>query len=254
MYTMYTVFLSPSTQEFNKYATEGNEELYMNLLADRIEPYLRSSGIKYTRNDRTKPVSSAIAQSNMGNYDIHLALHTNAGGGEFAGKLRGIDIYYDPDSIDSRRLATITANNLQDIYPLQDKSRALPTDYLGEVLQTKAVAILCELGYHDNLEDERWLKENLNEIARVIAQSVCDYFGIPLIEPIKSFKGTVVTNGYSNLNIRNYPSIEATVIGSIPNSTEVTIYGIYYASPDDIWYVIEYNGIIGYSNAYYIIA
>ena len=38
---MPKVFLSPSTQEWNQYATDGNEELYMNLLADRIEPYLR---------------------------------------------------------------------------------------------------------------------------------------------------------------------------------------------------------------------
>lgn len=250
---MYTVFLSPSTQEFNDYATEGNEELYMNLLADRIEPYLRSSGIKFARNDRNKPVADAIAESNAKNYDIHFALHTNAGADNFAGRLRGIDIYYDPDSIDSRRLATITANNLQAIYPLENKSRALPTDYLGEVLRTKAVAVLCEIGYHDNLEDELWLKSNLNEIARNLAQSICDYFGIPLIEPSKTFTGTVVTNGYSNLNIRNYPSIEATVIGTIPNSAEVTVYGIYYATADDVWYVVNYNGIVGYANAYYII-
>lgn len=250
---MYVVYLSPSTQEFNHYATEGNEELYMNVLADKIEPYLRSSGIKYVRNDRNKPVSNAIAESNANYYDIHLALHTNAGGENFAGRLRGIDVYYDPDSVDSRRLATIIANNLQYIYPLENKSRALPTDYLGEVLRTRAVAVLCELGYHDNLEDERWLKESLNQIARSIAQSICDYFGIPLVEPSRTFKGTVVTNGYSNLNIRNYPSIEATVIGTIPNSTEVTIYGTYRVSSDDVWYVVEYNGIVGYSNAYYIV-
>jgi len=250
---MYTVFLSPSTQEFNKYATEGNEELYMNMLADLMEPYLRSSGIKYTRNDRNKPAASAIAQSNAGNYDIHFALHTNAGPENLAGKLRGIDIYYDPDSVDSRRLATITANNLQEIYPLPDKSRALPTEYLGEVLRTKAVAVLCELGYHDNVEDERWLKDNLNEIARNLVQSICDYFGIPLIEPSKTFIGTVVTNGYSNLNIRNYPSIDSTIIGSIPNGSEVIIYGTYYGNGDDVWYVVEYNGIVGYANAYYIV-
>jgi N-acetylmuramoyl-L-alanine amidase len=250
---MYIVYLSPSTQEFNPYATEGNEELYMNILADKLEPYLRSSGIKYVRNDRNRPVSDAIAESNKGNYDIHLALHTNAGGDNFAGVLRGIDIYYDPDNVDSRRLATIIANNLQYIYPLEDKSRALPTDYLGEVLRTKAVAVLCELGYHDNLKDERWLKENLDSIARTLAQSLCDYFGIPLVEPTITRYGTVVTNGYSNLNVRNYPSIEATVIGTIPNSANVTIYGTYQTAPDDVWYVVEYDGIIGYSNAYYIV-
>ena len=40
---MPKVFLSPSTQEWNPYIDGGNEEQYMNLIADRMEPYLRSS-------------------------------------------------------------------------------------------------------------------------------------------------------------------------------------------------------------------
>ena len=75
---MPKVFLSPSTQEWNQYATEGNEELYMNLLADRIEPYLRSSGISFVRNDPARNVAGAIYDSNLSYYDVHLALHTNA--------------------------------------------------------------------------------------------------------------------------------------------------------------------------------
>ena len=31
---MPNVFLSPSTQEWNKYASSGNEQQYMNILAD----------------------------------------------------------------------------------------------------------------------------------------------------------------------------------------------------------------------------
>ena len=178
---MPKVFLSPSTQEWNSYATEGNEELYMNLLADRIEPYLRSCGISYVRNDPVRNVTGAIADSNAGNYDVHLALHSNAAPEKLAGKLRGIDIYFAPKSSQSEKLANIIANNLKAIYPLPDKVRALPTNSLGEVLRTKAVAVLCELGYHDNYADEAWLKNNLEAIARNIVNSLCDYFGIPFI-------------------------------------------------------------------------
>ena len=32
------IYLSPSTQEFNQYVTGGNEEQYMNLSADAMEP------------------------------------------------------------------------------------------------------------------------------------------------------------------------------------------------------------------------
>ena len=75
---MPKVFLSPSTQEWNSYVTQGNEELYMNLIADRMEPYLRSSGIKYARNNPSKNVTGAISDSNSEYYDVHLALHSNA--------------------------------------------------------------------------------------------------------------------------------------------------------------------------------
>ena len=51
---MPNVFLSPSTQEWNPYVNGGNEEFYMNQIADRMEPYLRSSGISYTAAGKRK--------------------------------------------------------------------------------------------------------------------------------------------------------------------------------------------------------
>lgn len=42
---MPMIYLSPSTQEWNEYVTgSGSEEYNMNLLADALEPYLRSNG------------------------------------------------------------------------------------------------------------------------------------------------------------------------------------------------------------------
>ena len=61
---MPNVFLSPSTQEWNQYINGGTEEQYMNLIADRMEPYLRSSGIAYVRNDPSRNVAGAIKDSN----------------------------------------------------------------------------------------------------------------------------------------------------------------------------------------------
>lgn len=244
---MPKIFLSPSTQEWNKYATEGNEELYMNLLADRMEPFLRSSGISYVRNDPDRNVQGAIADSNANYYDVHLALHSNAAPESLSGRLRGVDIYFAPKSLDSERLANIIANNMKEIYPIPDKSRAIPTNSLGEVLRTKAVAVLCELGYHDNLSDEAWLKNNLEAIAENLVRSLCDYFGIPFVQPEPIFYGMVNTNG-GNLNIRNYPSLDGTIIGKIPDNAAVLITGTLAG-----WYVVSYNGIIGYSSADYIV-
>ena len=133
------------------------------------------------------------------------------------------------------------------IYPLPDKVRAVPTYSLGEVLQTKAVAVLCELGYHDNFADEAWLKNNLELIAKNLVRSLCDYFGIPFVMPSAIQFGMVTTDG-SNLNIRNYPSMEGEIIGKIPDNAAVLINGEVNG-----WYVVSYNNIVGYADSDYIL-
>ena len=244
---MPIVFLSPSTQEWNKYVNGGNEEQYMNILADRMEPYLLASGIDYDRNDPERNVNGAIADSNKRYYDVHLALHTNASPESLAGRLRGIDIYYSPYSFAGERLATITANNFKEIYPLPNRVSAVPTTSLGEITRTDAVAILAEIGYHDNVEDEAWLKGNLDAIAANLTQSLCDYFGIPFVYPTTVKNGIVSTDG-STLNLRAYPSVSGRLITSIPYQARVKIYGTVNGN----WYVIRYNGYTGYVSADFV--
>lgn len=243
---MPKVYLSPSTQEFNPYINGGNEELQMNLIADEMEPYLRSSGITYVRNNPDLGVRAAINESNSNYYDVHLALHSNAGGGEFAGKLTGIDIYYSPYSAQSEKLATIISNNLKNIYPTPSKVNILPTTSLGEVTQTRAVSVLAELGYHDNPQDAAWIKDNTSAIAVNLVESLCDYFGIPFVEATPARSGVVVTDG-SNLNLRQFPSTGAQVIASMPNGASLTVLG-----QAGNWYVVNFNGLTGYAAADYV--
>lgn len=240
---MPRIFLSPSTQEWNSYVTPGkNEQLVMNRLADAMEPYLRANGIDFVRNDPDRNVGGAIADSNAGTFDVHLALHSNAAPQSYVGKLRGIDIYYSPYSESSEKLATIIANNLESIYPLPEKSTPRPTTSLGEVTQTRATAVLCELGYHDNVDDERWLTSKLDIIAANLVTSLTDYFGLPFVEPSAPFVGYVSTGG-SVLNLRSYPSLYGSILTRIPDGTALTIHG----STAD-WYVTSYNGFSGYVN------
>ena len=244
---MPTVFLSPSTQEFNPYISpDHNEEKVMNQLAAHMEPYLRASGIAFVRNDPDRNVAGAIADSNAGRFDVHLALHTNAAPAQFAGMLRGIDVYFAPQSYDSELLANITANNLQRIYPLKDNVLARPTSNLGEVLRTRAVAILAELGYHDNQEDTAWLLDNLDLIASNLVLSLTDYFGIPFISAVSPKPGRVCTDG-SRLNLRDYPSLSGRIITQIPDDTELVLNG-----ETDGWYVTTFNGKTGYVSGEFI--
>lgn len=243
---MPSLFLSPSTQDQNPYVIGGSEEYYMNLVADAMEPYLRANGIAFTRNNPKGTVTDSINQSNSGTYDLHLALHSNAAGAANAGRVRGTDVYYAEGSNNGQRAAYIIADNFKDIYPLPDRVRALATTRLAEVTRTRAPAVLVEIAYHDNADDANWIAGNIPAIARNLSQSVNDYFGLPFVEPIPIRSG-VVTTGGGNLNVRAYPSADGTVIGSIPNGGAVQVTGRY-----EDWYVIDYNGLLGYANSRYI--
>ena len=85
---MPSIYLSPSLQEFNPYIIGGSEEYYMNLVADAMMPYLLASGISVTRNNPTDTLAQAINQSNAGNYDLHLALHSNSAPEHLSGQLQ----------------------------------------------------------------------------------------------------------------------------------------------------------------------
>lgn len=243
---MPSLFLSPSTQDGNPYIIGGSEEYYMNLVADAMEPYLRANGIAFTRNDPSGTVSNSINQSNAGTYDLHLALHSNAAGPGNEGTVRGTDVYYAQGSDNGQRAAFIIADNFKEIYPIPDRVRALATTRLAEVTRTRAPAVLVEIAYHDNIDDANWIAANIQEIARNLSESVTTYFGLPFVEPIPFRTGIVRTQG-GNLNIRAYPSTDGTVIGTAPNGASLQVRGRY-----EDWYVVNYNGLLGYANSRYI--
>ncbi|MCH5298932.1 MAG: N-acetylmuramoyl-L-alanine amidase [Ruminococcus sp.] len=180
---MPKIYLSPSLQEWNPYVDGGNEEYYMNLIADAMEPYLRASGIDFTRNDPDMTLRQAINQSNAGNYDLHLAIHSNASGEANAGNRRGVEVYYYPTSAKGQNFANIVATNYSDLYPDPDKVQTIPTTTLGEIRLTRAPSVLIETAFHDNPEDARWIRDNIDNIARNLSKSVAETLGVPFVEP-----------------------------------------------------------------------
>ncbi len=180
---MPKVFLSPSLQEFNPYVGGGNEEYYMNLVADAMEPYLRASGIDFERNDPSQTLSQAIAQSNASGSDLHFAIHSNAAGEANSGQVRGVEFYYYPTSNSGERFAEILEDNYEDVYPLDDEIETIGTTSLAEVRRTNAPAVLAEVAYHDNAEDAQFIRDNIDNIARSFAQSIAEYFNVPFVEP-----------------------------------------------------------------------
>lgn len=244
---MPLVYLSPSTQEFNPYYDgQGNEEFYMNLIVDAMEPYLTASGIEFVRNTPDMTAASSIRQSNEGNYDVHLAVHSNAAPESLSGRLQGTDVYFYPFSERSTRLANIISSNLKAIYLKPDLVNTRATTTLGEVVRTKAPAVLVELAYHDNKDDAEWIRNNIGLIGRNLALSLTEYFGIPFVEP-QPIQSAVVDINSGNLNIRKRPSLTAEVIGKAPDGAKISVLGSYNG-----WYIVRYNGLEGYVRSEYV--
>lgn len=243
---MPSVFLSPSSQEFNPYVDGGNEEYYMNIIADAVIPYLEAAGIAYGRNTTGGTFLDSVRLSNEGTYDLHLAIHSNASAPANKGQAKGTQVYYYPQSAKGTRAANTFANHFREIYPDPDKVKTVPTTTLGEIVKTKAPAILIEVAYHDNPEDAQWIRDNIESIAENLAVSIGDFLGVPIVPPQTESFGTVSTRGGS-LNLRSQPTTNAQVIGRIPNGAAIPL-----LRKEKDWYLTEYEQTRGYVSERYV--
>lgn len=243
---MPIIYLSPSTQESNLYVTGGSEEYWMNRLADAMIPYLEACGIQYVRNTPEMTAASSIRASNSGNFDLHVALHSNAAPEGQYGQIRGILVFYYPGSADGRRASELVAENLKQIYPIPSKVRAVPNTTVGEVRLVRAPAVFLELGYHDNPDDAAWVENNLDTIARNIATSLCQYFNLPALNPRPPRQG-VVDVAWGGVNIRSRPDLSAPIIAQAYDGAPLTILNQWEG-----WYLVQFDDVVGYANSDYI--
>ncbi len=244
---MPKIFLSPSLQPFNEYSGGGNEQEYMNKIADAMIPYLRTNGIVYTRNKIGTNVGQSIRDSNANDYDFHLAIHSNAGPESLAGQLQGTDVYYYTDSSFGKRAAQIIADNFKEIYPNPDMVKIVSTKTLAEVTKTNAPAVLIEVAYHDNPEDAEWIRTHVQEIAANLVKSLTEIFAIPFIAIPQLERNGVVTTQSTALNIRSRPDLNAAIVGQAPKGASLKVLGKWQN-----WYVVNYQGTVGYASSDYI--
>ena len=241
---MPIIFLSPSTQEYNAYVNDlGTEEEWMNHLADAMEPILFASGI---RNDRDQTAAAAIRASNAGNYDLHLALHSNASGEGQAGQNQGIIAFYFPGSARGMRAAQFLANGLKAIYPQPNLVRTEPTTTIGEVRRVRAPAVLLELGFHDNEEDAQWIVSHIQAMAASLVLSLTEYFGIPFFPSSTPMPGEVRLD-LGVLDVYPRPDVDATPIAQLYDGAQVTVINEYAD-----WYLIQFGDQVGYVAAEFI--
>lgn len=179
---MPSVYLSPSNSEYELFVTGGNEEYYMNRVADAMIPYLRASGIDFDRNDPGDTAQQIIAKSNSKYHDLHLVLNMGFGIGDLAGKVRGERTVHLTGSPGGTVAADIFAKNLKTIYPIPELVTVTSDRLSPELRDTNAAALIVELGYRDNIEDAEWVIGHIDELGRNLAMSLAEYLKVPFVE------------------------------------------------------------------------
>ena len=218
----------------------------MNRLADAMEPYLTASGIRFTRNTPDMSAAAAIRASNSGNYDLHLALHSNAAPEGRYGQVRGILVFYFPGSTEGQEAANLVADNLKAIYPLPNLVRAQPTTSVGEVRLVRAPSVFIEMGYHDNPDDAAWIKSNLEPAARSIVLALTEFFGLPFLEP-RPPRSAVVDVSWGYLNIRDRPDTSSAVIARAYDGAPLTVLNQWQG-----WYVVRFGSVVGWASSDFV--
>ena len=254
---MPSIYLSPSLQPWNPTVLGVSEQFLMGLIADAIEPILRLNNIDFTRSREGMNLNQVIAESNAGNFDAHIAIHSNAA--PTPGTARGSRQYFFTNSERGRRLAQFFANELATIYPDPTRVTINPTTALAELRGTRAPAVVSEVAFHDNAMDAEWIANNIQNIAEAIVRAITAFLGLDYIAPCAGTTGTQAANtefnrfmwaqvctGGASLNIRNAPNGE--VLFAVADGTRLVITG----GVQDGFVPVRLNMRSGFASAQFI--
>lgn len=170
-------YLSPSNQSgnvgINGYGTE-QEQMYR--LTDAITPHLDRCGVSYYVADHYLTLAERCAESNAMKATYHLALHSNAGGGNAYGP---IAFYYNAGKRLAERLiqALLTAGQQNN-----RSSNLQQNTSLYELRSTIAAACLLEVDFHDSAIGVDFLTNRRSDIAKAIAQTIVAMDGKQWVE------------------------------------------------------------------------
>lgn len=178
------IYLSPSAQPANNYAAgDTNEQAQCNRIAEAAKSALERCGFAVRKAPEGQGYKENVDESNAWGADLHIPIHTNAGGGA------GTVVFVHGG----------TAKQMQYAKPIYDEVQATSpgtTDYgvrvnsgLYELGYTTATAVYVECEFHDRADLAAWIIEHTTELGEAIARGVCIGAGVPYIAPSGSEPG-----------------------------------------------------------------
>lgn len=166
------VYLSPSDQWSNTVADKAHSEAHhCKQIAQAAEKYLKANGytVKVGDNSKEGSYTKRVTDSNKWGADVHICIHTNAGGG------KGTEVFCWFGKQKNKYVQAVY-NRVAKLTPTSDrgiKSHA----HLYEIKYTSATCVYIECEFHDNKTTENWIDSHIDAIGKAIARGVCDADG-----------------------------------------------------------------------------
>ncbi len=168
------IYLSPSNQDGNMYAYGNTNECEQcNRIADAAKTALERCGFTVKKAPKGQIMNTSINESNNWGADLHIPIHTNAGGG--AGTMVMV---YSKSNSQNMKYANAIYRAVQAVTPGKTDYGVKEHPGLAELNATKATAVYIECDFHDNKNIAKWIIKNPVAIGEAICKGVCNACGV----------------------------------------------------------------------------
>lgn len=178
------IYLSPSDQHSNITASGHSEADHCLQIAQACEKYLKLNGfsVKIGNNTKEKTYSARVTESNQFGANLHVCIHTNAGGG------KGTLVMCYPNFRENKYVTNIY-NEVSSLTPTVDKGIS-ETKNLYEINNTNCICVYVECEFHDNKETENWIDANIDNLGKSIAKGICKADSKIFVDSVNDYQPT----------------------------------------------------------------
>lgn len=167
------IYLSPSSQEANTYASGGtNEQEQCRKIARAAAEALKRCGFSVVCGD-SGTMYTRVADSNNWDADLHVPIHTNA----HNKKTAGTRLMCNNVGGEGYKACKAIYDVLAPFTPGTSENISVHPE-LYEIKSTKAPCAYIEVDFHDVASVAKWIVENVEEIGEAIAKGICNYYGV----------------------------------------------------------------------------
>lgn len=161
------IYLSPSAQPHNAYAV-GNttEQVQCNRIATAAKKALERNGYTVKKAPEGQSYVKNVAESNAWGADIHMPIHTNAGGNH-----KGTLGLCYKGCVNNKYMQAVY-KTVAECTPWSDLGIGVRND-LYEINQTKMMCVYIECAFHDKADSAKWIIDNVEKLGEAIAKGFC---------------------------------------------------------------------------------